>query len=1769
MVICGRRAVLLGLLLSSLCSLGSTLVAPHTQEHFTKAIEVASWQSTLTQKMTKEFLWCAMNMEFDAKKVAMLNTAEEFEKGLNDLINGNDEGTILEPPDQTTIAADLQAVVRLWGPFKNLLSTEVDYVLTREPLSAEGVNTDILGKLYTDNVPVLTTSGRVELAYSVAAQSAGKTVAATVLEVASRQRMLTQRMSKEAGWIYLNINRASAIPKLERSFMLFDTSHTDIVRGVGSVEDMPQLEDACTLAKMRAVNGEWTYMRPYITEILSDGNANRPGMLQIQSMNVPLLNDLSLAVTLYANIGKTPGNECELASLITKEQWEKALATVGSQRLRVREALTLFYQAAKKIQVEESKVDCSTALAASDDALHVAIEGSYTQNIPAPPSQYVVDALYKALKKFKNVHTIIDEGLREDDIAKDVNLTRVEVYTAAFMEKMDYVADLYVNASLMEKSTMRSVIIEISLRQQILIQQMHSSALLVSLRWAKETTASGLENFWSAFQNFEASHVELLQGRTVDPQNPHVNDNTSNVTVLFTDRSLTKVKNGCILSLMMDVLKNFDQLKHTLYDVVTVVHEAEKTEYYDPDSKVVILNDAQNTKMTEDLLKASSERLLAEAPMRSAAAAFVSGTLTCNTQISKAEWESGLQLAGKTQEYLQKATEYFALLTSGAADIWMANADAALNAQLGYIADDIESPVLATAVVEFKEGWFALGKDDTEREFALKTAYITQNPHPVGSKFKLDYAPGTAEYHVAHKQYHTVYRDLLVARNYNDAYIFDPQGNLVYSVNKEADFATNFAAKGDGPWKNSGLGEAYEKARKDTTETQIIAWAPYGPAGDALASFLSKAILSPMNAVLGVYATQMPPEAQRIDCAAILRDSIYSLDKYIKKLKFGVYADEIAPPPTQAIADSLFAFEKKWSEKKEYLEASTTVEHLESVLVGIPPIVGAAKNLMQQFVDDAWAANPLVPGAKIAMASEQIARIQSILKDVALFSMESMLPEPAVTADEILALMKEFEDNHAVLVEGRTSRRLAGGTSSETTPVPGQRESKEDILPSTDPMIVKLLEDTANVFETLKSSVTSVVAPAEGEENGGPSTANLRALMDVTSAAAAAMEQSLLFVASKMEIIVLTPISILSAMPLTGSWDAGKTMRLSARVAEAVINDDGIILPGYAVSHVFFDDKCDTTQSTQIVLEQMKSLIKYVALGGSGCSSVCAGTAFVASSIGLPYLSYDCPGPELSDTTLYPDLTRFGTVTTPKVDVIQEIGETFADWTHVAVISGDPGIYRTPGEQLVSQLTDKGLPSDYGFAYDAQWEEIVGLVDSLRMLKRRVIFVMGSESYFRKIICASMVVAANKGITWLSEGSWREHWWQKGDLIIDTLETWVTQDSTRADMKEALVEFKKGWIAIGTTDEERAKLLQPLYITDLKGELMFVAGDEKYHTTHREWHPMLQKTTVQHKYADIYLFDLKGNMIYSVDKEIDYGTNFGQAKNLLPELSEWQNSGLGDAFKAAVADPGTLATTTWDLYGPNDGALASFMAIAIMDENANPLGVLGIQLPQEAMSIETVEPQCTLAAITDSFEGAINFVGLGQPIAADMEKQVDCFKGMTARTFMEKLDGHLASGFPTGDASTVIPDPYNDVRMHAADGTCVIAYTVSHLLGAGFTLWEIENNQQAAYTAFIHYVKHTIDIQGVSGVVKFVANDKPAFLAVQQVREGVSLLVGTCSHNSSVDLTINGGPSNASWNPAFPDVIPVEAAFPYWVFQIVLPILCICCPGCAALIRNF
>ncbi len=164
------------------------------------------------------------------------------------------------------------------------------------------------------------------------------------------------------------------------------------------------------------------------------------------------------------------------------------------------------------------------------------------------------------------------------------------------------------------------------------------------------------------------------------------------------------------------------------------------------------------------------------------------------------------------------------------------------------------SPFTIAAVDEFSKAFKELGGSATQY---LQKAYITDNPHPTGEKEKLDAASDGSAYSSAHAKYHTWFRTTLYARSYYDIFIFDLDGNLIYSVFKELDYATNLM---NGEWKNSGLGEVFRQAKNlaPNSPPAFIDFAPYAPSFGAPASFIGLPIINQAGAKVGVLAYQMP-----------------------------------------------------------------------------------------------------------------------------------------------------------------------------------------------------------------------------------------------------------------------------------------------------------------------------------------------------------------------------------------------------------------------------------------------------------------------------------------------------------------------------------------------------------------------------------------------------------------------------------------------------------------------------------------------------------------------------------------------------------------------------------------------------------------------------------------------------------------------------------------------------------------------------------------------
>jgi methyl-accepting chemotaxis protein len=116
-------------------------------------------------------------------------------------------------------------------------------------------------------------------------------------------------------------------------------------------------------------------------------------------------------------------------------------------------------------------------------------------------------------------------------------------------------------------------------------------------------------------------------------------------------------------------------------------------------------------------------------------------------------------------------------------------------------------------------------------------------------------------------------------------------------------------------------------------------------------------------------------------------------------------------------------------------------------------------------------------------------------------------------------------------------------------------------------------------------------------------------------------------------------------------------------------------------------------------------------------------------------------------------------------------------------------------------------------------------------------------------------------------------------------------------------------------------------------------GDRsRYGALHRRQHPQLRKLKTELGYYDIFLISTDGTIIYTVEKESDFG------ENLL--TGQLRNSGIAEAFRDAMAKAPdrTIVFSDFQPYEPSNGIPASFLARVLVNDANEPLGVVAVQM---------------------------------------------------------------------------------------------------------------------------------------------------------------------------------------------------------------------------------
>ena len=125
-----------------------------------------------------------------------------------------------------------------------------------------------------------------------------------VINIAGRQRMLSQKMSKESFLVASGNDDLRST--LEETKNLFDTSLNGLIYGNPSL-GLPPTKDKETLTQMKHVESLWERFKPNIETVISNdvGSTNFNGAQKyIKANNVGLLKEMNKAVGLYESVAK-------------------------------------------------------------------------------------------------------------------------------------------------------------------------------------------------------------------------------------------------------------------------------------------------------------------------------------------------------------------------------------------------------------------------------------------------------------------------------------------------------------------------------------------------------------------------------------------------------------------------------------------------------------------------------------------------------------------------------------------------------------------------------------------------------------------------------------------------------------------------------------------------------------------------------------------------------------------------------------------------------------------------------------------------------------------------------------------------------------------------------------------------------------------------------------------------------------------------------------------------------------------------------------------------------------------------------------------------------------------------------------------------------------------------------------------------------------------------------------------------------------------------
>ncbi len=257
-----------------------------------------------------------------------------------------------------------------------------------------------------------------------------------VLNLSGKQRMLTQKMSKEIMLIALGEGSANNLANLKKTSGLFDKTLKGLRNGSDDLR-LPPTSSKRILRQLGKIDAIWVDFHPVVKAIIESGSVTKAQVAAVAKNNLPLLKQMNKAVGLYEKDAKKGGLKSApgLAATINLS---------GKQRMLTQKMSKEFLLVAYDHEREDNKLNLLETYSLFERTLAGLMDGDETLGLPGTKPQHIRDQLSVVSELWSKFKPVVQYGAdhKTSDIPKE-KISQLASANLPLLKEMNKAVGMY------------------------------------------------------------------------------------------------------------------------------------------------------------------------------------------------------------------------------------------------------------------------------------------------------------------------------------------------------------------------------------------------------------------------------------------------------------------------------------------------------------------------------------------------------------------------------------------------------------------------------------------------------------------------------------------------------------------------------------------------------------------------------------------------------------------------------------------------------------------------------------------------------------------------------------------------------------------------------------------------------------------------------------------------------------------------------------------------------------------------------------------------------------------------------------------------------------------------------------------------------------------------------------------------------------------------------------------------------------------------------